>query len=534
MIHLKDISFKYKKDLPYVLKNININILNKEKILIAGPNGAGKTTLSKILSGILPKIENGVLKGDYFFNNKNVNDLTCQEILKKTGILLQDFESQLVTTTVKEELIFYPLNKNISYTDALKSAQRLAENFKIENIFNRDTSELSGGEKQKVALLSLLTANPEIIILDEPFTDIDPKTREDIIDFLMQEFVDKVVLVFEQTLNYFEYFDRIIIINNGEIIFDGNKKDLFNCKKVENAGLELPFVKKYFNGVDAVDFIKNNYIFDEEKYLNLLKDTEKSNETVILIKGLFFKYQGINDCVLKNINFEIKKGDFIIVAGPNGSGKTTLMKIIAGIISNKQGEIKKSINDLKISYIYQNPDNQIFADTVFNEVSFILKTSNINTDIIKQKTEDILKLMGLFDKKDEDPFNLPKGDRQKIACASILIAEPDVIIMDEPTTGLDIPSLNSLMSIVEELNNKGKTVIIITHDMDVVSKYGNKILVMLNGEILYYGNKYGVFENDEILIKANIKRTDIMNLTYKINNKLLLNEKEFNICWRKK
>ncbi|MCX7699150.1 MAG: energy-coupling factor ABC transporter ATP-binding protein [Candidatus Goldbacteria bacterium] len=537
MINLKNISFKYKQNLPYVIKNLNLCIDKKERILFAGKNGAGKTTISKIISGILPKIENGILEGEFFLFNINVKNLTSKQIFEKVGILLQDFESQLVTTTVKEELIFYPLNKNTPYKEAFNFAKKLSEKFKIEKFFDRDITELSGGEKQKVALLALLSSDPDIIILDEPFTDIDQFSRDEIIDFLKGE--EKTILFFEQSLDYYDFFTRIIILKDGEIIYDGN--DPFKKEEIlKSAGLTIPFIKKIFPTSsinDACVYIKENFIFKEEEYEKIISNSKNNNKEIIIsIKNLKYRYKGYKNYVLNNINFEIEKGDFIVIAGPNGSGKTTLMKILAGIISigKNEGDIIKSDEKLKISYIYQNPDNQIFAETVFDEVSFILKISGFRPDIINEKTENILKVMGLFEKKDADPFNLPKGDRQKVACASLLVGEPDVLIMDEPTTGLGYPSLESLMQIICELNASGKTILMITHDIEVISRYGTKMLLMNNGEILFFGNKREVFNNDMLLKKSNLKKTDIMELTNRINGKIILNEMEFKTCWSKK
>ncbi len=525
MINLKEVSFKYNPNFPYVLKNINLSINPGDKILIAGKNGAGKTTLSKVLSGILPEIERGILEGKIF----------PEDLLKKTGILLQDFESQLVTTSVKEELIFFPVNKGMSYKDAFENAKKLIKDFSLENLFEREITTLSGGEKQKIALLSLLSANPEIIILDEPFTDLDPLSREDVLKFLNDKFSDKIILVFEQSLNYFEYFNRIIILNEGGIIYDGNNEIFKKTDILETAGLEPPGIHKIIPDVDlekADIFIINNFIFDEKKYYEIKNQIFENKETLLSLKDIKFKYPGCKDYVLRGINLDIKKGDFIVLMGKNGSGKTTLMKIIAGIIECKDGKMIKP--DLKAGYVYQNPDNQIFAENVFDEVSFVLKTSGFSHQIIKNKTEEILKIFGLYDKKEEDPFLLPKGDRQKIACASILVSELDILILDEPTTGLDYPSLKNMMNIINEMNKKNITIIIITHDVEVAAKYGNKIIIMDDGNILYYGDKRKAFNNDELLKKARIKTTNIMDVSLAINGKLLLSEDEFLYCWRKK
>ncbi|MBP7792847.1 MAG: ABC transporter ATP-binding protein [Candidatus Goldbacteria bacterium] len=536
MINLQNIFFKYKQNLPYVLKNINVRIDEKEKVLIAGMNGAGKTTFSKIISGILPKIENGMLEGEYFLYGRDTKTEKPKDLLDKIGILLQDFESQLVTSTVKEELVFYPLNKAVPYKRAFNYAKMLLERFGILNLFERDITELSGGEKQKIALLALLSSDPEIVILDEPFTDLDPLSRDEVLTFLNSEFQDKTVLLFEQSLNYFEFFTRIIVLQNGEIIYDGD--DPFSKRElIEKAGMLIPFIRKIFPACDVNNadiYVKENFYFDENEYQKLIKDEKKEKETIISVTNLKYRYEGYDSYALDDITFDVKKEDFIVVAGSNGSGKTTLMKILSGIIPVKNGQIKKNMHNLKISYVYQNPDNQIFAETVFDEVSFILKTAKEKPDIIKSRTEKMLKDMGLFEKKDEDPFNLPKGDRQKVACASILVGEPDVLIMDEPTTGLDYPSLKGLMNILQELNDRGKTILMITHDMDVAADYGNKMLILDNGKTSYYGNKRGLFNDDNLIRKANLKRTEVMDLSLRLNGNILLNESEFYACWRKK
>jgi len=244
---------------------------------------------------------------------------------------------------------------------------------------------------------------------------------------------------------------------------------------------------------------------------------------------------------LDHIDLDIRAGDFITVLGANGSGKTTLMKLIAGILDAGEGDIRYRGRRLKefpvagkIGYVYQNPDNQIFAETVFDEIAFILRMREMAEAEIQERVDAILMNMGLFDWKQTDPFSLPKGDRQKVACAAILAGEPDLLILDEPTTGLDAPSLKGLMKTVSRLNRNGKTIVIITHSMETAADYGNTILAMGRGEVLYYGDKRRFFENDRLLKSARARRTEIMDVSMQLNGKLLLNEHEFISCWKKR
>src|SRR5271157_1558110 len=261
MIELNNLNFRYKINTPPVLSDINFKINPGEKTLIAGKNGAGKTTLSKILSGIIPNVEKGKIKGQYLFQNRDINAYEYKNLVKNISILFQDFETQIISTSVKEELVFYPLNTGAGYKEALKKAEELAEKFGLTGLLTRNIYELSGGEKQKIALLSLLVINPEVLILDEPFTDIEPASRQFILDFLKSGEYKGNVILFEQSLDYYGYFDRIIIINDGKILFDGDKSAVKDKGLLSSAGLAAPGAYKVFPGGKNEDLIKERYWF---------------------------------------------------------------------------------------------------------------------------------------------------------------------------------------------------------------------------------------------------------------------------------
>jgi energy-coupling factor transport system ATP-binding protein len=543
MITLKNLSFRYQSNLPPVLNNVNLQINPGEKVLIVGKNGAGKSTLSKILGGLVPGVDSGVMDGEYFFEGKDIGTFSRKEIAEKISLLFQDFEAQLVCSSVNEEMLFYLLNLGNDFHRAEAEVKKTARQFNITDLLARDIHELSGGEKQKIALFCLLTISPAALILDEPFTDIDPASQKYIADFLGSDAFDGALILFEQSLDYYQYFNRIIVLCDGSILYDGDANVVCKRDLLEKAGLDVPGLYKVFQSdipvslSDMQERIPKICDFDDNVFNDLLKEAPDKSMPIIEVKDLNFKYKGRPDYVLKNIDLTIPQGDFLVMLGPNGSGKTTLTKCIAGILKSTSGTVYfkgEKVKPRDIGYVYQNPDSQIFAETVLDEVAFSLRMGGKTENEILDKVNSILTVMGLMEKSGLDPFTLPKGDRQKVACASILVAEPEVIILDEPTTGLDFPSLNEMMNIINDLNKRGKTVLIITHSMDAAASFGGTICAMNAGAIVFHGASREFFTNEKLLLHAKASRTDIMDLSIHLNGRLLLNAKEFSQCWKKK
>ena len=547
MIDIKNLSFRYKTNTPKILDGIHLAIGDGERVLIAGKNGAGKTTFSKIIAGLIPRVESGVLEGDYFYRGRRVTEYSPREFVREIAILFQDFEAQIVSTTVREELAFYPLNTGRSYDAALENARTVCAAFGAEPIFDREIGSLSGGEKQKTALLSLLSASPGTLILDEPFTDIDPASQGLILEFLWRGGYGGGIILLDQSLEYHAFFDRIIILGDGKILYDGNRDVIADKELLSRAGLEPAGIFKVLDSGDIAyredicGHIRKTRVFDEAACASCMvsEGSDVSGDNIVEVISLGYRYRESRGIALRNIQLEIQQGDFIAVVGSNGSGKTTLMKLIAGILKTEEGDIRYRGRSLKqypvtgnVGYVYQNPDHQIFAETVYDEIAFILRMRKMAEPEIRERVDAILQVMGLWNRRDADPFSLPKGDRQKVACASILAGEPEFVILDEPTTGLDYPSLKGLMESVEALNRNGKTVVVITHSMETAANFGNKILAMRQGEIVYFGDKRAFFEDSRLMETAGARRTEIMDISMRLNGKLLLNDAEFSRCWK--
>ncbi len=542
MLHVKNLSFSYKKASPPILYDLNFSIRPCEKILIVGKNGAGKTTLSKILSRLLPDAEHGILNGQILLNDKPMSGYTRKELVRRIAILFQDFESQIVSSSVLEEMLFISLNLGISYANALRSVQATAEVFGITGLLGRDIHELSGGEKQKVALFSLLVHGPELLILDEPFTDIETASQQSILGHLTGPNFDKTVVVFEQSLDYVEYFDRTIVLADTGMAFDGSRDVIDKRELLASAGLCEPAMARLFPvNTDIFSMQKNRqrvaaeFEFDKQAFSALIAEScaHAAPQEIISMRDVGFRYKGCREFVLDKIHLSVAKGDFISLLGRNGSGKTTLTKCMAGILSPVKGEVMyngKPVRAGDVGYVYQNPDNQIFAETVYDEIAFALRQKQVPEETVQCSTTEILSTMGLSEKAKLDPFTLAKGDRQKIACASILVMRPDVVVLDEPTTGLDLPSLREMMKIISMLHREGKTILMITHSMETAA-LSKTVIAMDNGRIAFHGPTRAFFENDELLRAARCRRTPIMDLSMSLNGKCLLNENEFRRCW---
>lgn len=547
MIVIKNLSFRYKTDAPLILDGLHLSIREGERVLIAGRNGAGKTTLSKIIAGLIPRVEHGILEGDYFYRGRRVSEYASKEFVREIAVLFQDFEAQIVATTVREELVFFPLNTGQSYRAALENAQKLCEAFGADALFNREISGLSGGEKQKTALLSLLSASPGTLILDEPFTDIDPASQEVILNFLQKGGYNGGVILLDQSIEYHELFDRIVILGDAGILYDGNHDVVGDKALLSRAGLESAGIFRVLDIRDGAyrrdmrGHIRQTRVFDAAAYADILaSDAPKTaSENIVEISSLYYRYKDSRGGALQNVRLHIQQGDFITVLGRNGSGKTTLMKLIAGILKIKDGDILYQENSLKqhrmagkVGYVYQNPDHQIFAETVYDEVAFILRMRGMVEPDIQDRVDAMLQVMGLWNRRKADPFSLPKGDRQKVACAAILAGEPELVILDEPTTGLDYLSLKGLMESVAALNKSGKTILIVTHHMETAANFGNKILAIHQGQVVHFGDKRSFFKDDSLVEIAGARRTEIMNISLQLNGQLLLNDAEFLQCWK--
>ncbi|MDF2673342.1 MAG: transporter related [Clostridiales bacterium] len=551
-IEIKALSFRYKdqKD-RNAIEDINIDVEKGQFIVIMGPSGSGKSTLANCLNGLIPHFIKGKYTGEVLLDGENAKANTVSKNAETIGLVFQDFEAQLFSTNTKLEVAFGPENFAVPREEMTRRIERVLKIVKLEGFEDRQPSTLSGGQKQRLAIGSVLATQPKIVCMDEPTTDLDPLGKLGIFNIAkeLHENRELTLLIIEHETEEALFADRLIIMENGKIIRDGCPRDILKeVELTDDIGIMSLQVPKYFKEVTNLKqeelpltpeeglnkFKELGLVIDLEKYnLLLALDNEKESKygvIVIDVKNLEHTYPNGNK-VLKGIDLQIREGEFIAILGHNGSGKTTFVKHLNGLLVPTTGSVIVNGKDTKstsifeigkeVGYVFQNPDHQIFADTVYDEVAFSPKIRGCSKEDIDSRVKEALKAVDMEGYEQEDPFSLTKGERQRIAVASILSARPKVIILDEPTTGLDYKEQRQMMELVKKLNESGHTIIMITHTMWVVSEYAHRVAVIKDGLMTMYGRTRNVFEKEEELLDSYLKTPHIVNLSNMLGNTVL-------------
>ncbi|QGU95720.1 ATP-binding cassette domain-containing protein [Clostridium bovifaecis] len=502
-ITIKNLNYYYPDSESEALKDINLRIEKGEVILLLGESGSGKSTLGKCISGAIPNFYGGEISGDILIEGKRLKDIEHNERSKEITMVFQDPERQLMMNKVHREVAFGLENTGVQER---KIKRRVFEAIQFSNILDlayKDINTLSGGQKQRVAIASAISYLPKCIILDEPTSQLDPTSSEEIISLIkkINEELGVTIIVIEQRLDkWFDAADKIFLMKEGKGVFFGGKSEMY-AKEDEYINTFLPSYLRLCKLL-KIDEMPNSFkkvreVLQNFKYINKTLISHSLNDAIrIKIKDLGYSYG--KEGALKGINLEIKEGDFISLLGPNGAGKSTLLKSIMGLVKYKGSielegkEVKKqklrSIAQI-IGYVSQNPNDYISKDTVYEEIKFTLDNYGIKDEI---RIEEILKLLDIYKVKDKNPRDISGGERQRVAIASILILKPKVLLLDEPTRGIDAKTKECLGETLRELNRNGTTIIIVTHDVEFAAEYSNKFFLMFNGEIAAEGSKEDV------------------------------------------
>ena len=555
IISWKNVSFNYEGTKRKVLKNINIDINEGEFVVITGPTGAGKTTLCETLNGVIPNFIKGELSGEIIVDGLNAKSTPVYKMASKVGMVFQDPDTQLFGMTVEEDIAFGPANLGLTYEQCMERVVKSMEDLNIKALRDRKPFELSGGQKQSVSIGGVYAMLPKIIVFDEPTSMLDPIGKErvfSIIKDINKKYGITIVLVEHEMSEIVKYADKVIVMNEGEIYLSGEVEEVFRqVDKLNELGLEIPqsielslkLKKDNYLGrvlltpeeiIDVCSKFKPKAEF-KSKEQSILIENEK--ETIIEVTNLRHSYLGDHDD-LKGVNLSIKKGEFVAIIGQNGAGKTTLARHIIGLLKPNEGKLKvrgkeiadKSVAELsrEVGYVFQNPDEQIFTDSVEDELKFGPTNLGKDLDYIKNIVDEVLQDVGLDKYRKVWPKYLSKGERQRLAMGSIITMNPDVVIVDEPTTGQDWRETLWIMDLLKKLNDKGKTIIIITHNMEIVNRYCNRVLVMLKGELILDGTPKEVFTHEDELKKAYVRPTDITyiakNIDYMPDNIISVDE----------
>jgi energy-coupling factor transport system ATP-binding protein len=526
-IIVSDLGFSYRGATRSALHDVSLSLPENSMTLILGGTGSGKSTLCYCLNGLIPHHLHGKFTGTILIGGRDSRHWTVWQQAKTVGLLFQDFEAQLVSTNVEQELAF-PLRNLCPDLPPNERNARIAESLAqvgLEGYQRRDPLSLSGGERQRLAIASILVARPPVLALDDPTTDLDPVGRATLYA-LLRRLLEKgtTVVVTDRESDGATPVDHLCLLAGGGIAWNGPAGELLiQPDLMEQYGVRPNALAAFFAELgyrkdlpltpgDAAKLLahKRVTILDPPT----AQTVTRKRAPVIEICGAEFAYSSDTSAerrVLDRIDLAIEAGEFVALVGQNGSGKTTLAKLFNGLLSATRGLVRVHGQDTRsmkasrlaahVGYVFQNPDHQIFAETVFEEVAFGPRNLNVTVAEIPERVHEALTAVGLghLDIATADPFSLTKGDRQRVAVASVLATRPEILIFDEPTTGLDYREIRGMMALIQRLNQAGHTIIMITHCMWVVAEYAARCVVMQDGRIVADGTTREIFSHPERL-----------------------------------
>ena len=536
MIELKDFSFQYKAQSEPTLKNLNLTIYKGEKVLIVGPSGSGKSTIGQCLNGIIPNIYKGTSSGQFLIQGKEAFDLSIYEKSHLVSTVLQDTDGQFIGLSVAEDLAFALENDMVDLGTMKERVRSWAERLDLMNLLDHRPQDLSGGQKQRVSLAGVLIDESPILLFDEPLANLDPKSGQDIIDLIDQihEEQGTTTIIIEHRLEDVLYrpVDRVILINQGQVLYNGQPDELLRTTLLAENGIREPL---YLTTLRQL-----GQDIDQLEHLDRLEDIEltgvnrsipeatftKTGETEELLKleQISFAYQE-NHPILKDISLTIPKGQRLAIVGKNGAGKSTLAKAICGFITT-EGKYTSRGEDIKqesvkeraerVGYVLQNPNQMISTNMIFDEVALGLRLRGVAEEDIKERVYQVLKTCGLYEFRKWPISALSYGQKKRVTIASILVLGPEILVLDEPTAGQDQRNYTEIMEFLDSLQEKGHTIVMITHDMQLMLDYSDRALVVSDGQILADLSPAELFTHPDILQEANLKETSIFALANRL------------------
>lgn len=550
IIQLNDVSFSYagEKD-ARALDHVSLDIAPGEFVGVLGPSGAGKSTLAAALSGAIPHHFRGQLFGAVIVDGQDTCDVTLTDVSRVVGSVNQDIDAQMVASVVEDELLFGLENFGVPHGEIESRLTTSLEAVGIPELREREIATLSGGQKQKVAIAAMLALRPRVLVLDEPTAALDPASTTMVFETLraLNEREGITVVVIEQKVaTLSEYCGRILVLDQGRLAFDGTPREVFSHgAELRAMGVDSPRVARVSNSLAQHGLIAPGepcLTVAEAKRLvaglvggvaSASPRGEKNpapepssrpraaqGEPVVSFRSVGFTYPSTG-AEVRDLTFDVYPGEVVGVIGQNGAGKTTLTKLLNGILHPDSGEVRVAGLDTRetptsrlaahVSTLFQNPDRQICKDTVLDEVAFGLELTGVEGREARRRASTVIEHFGL--PAGEAPFSLSRGQRQMVALASVVVMEPDVVLLDEPTSGLDYRECMTVMETVAEMAERGCAVAMVCHDMEVVSDFAERVIVMARGEIVGRGTAAEVFSDAALMARAGVEPPQVVALS---------------------
>jgi energy-coupling factor transporter ATP-binding protein EcfA2 len=533
-----DVSFMYEDAETPALENINLKVQPGEVVLLAGPSGAGKTTLCSCLNGLVPHFHNGVLKGQVLIKGRDTKRTRVGVLSSLVGLVFQDPESQLISPTVADEIAFGPENLAVPRDEIVRRVEEGLDVARLKGFEEREPYNLSGGEQQACAIAAIFAMYPEIYVMDEPTSNLDPLGTQRVLSMIVNVAKErgKTLLIAEHKLEeILPLVDRVVVMDRGRIVRDDTVEGALSKGDIEHVFVRPPLVclaeKLQLNAqpLTAEQF----YPALTQKYkLNGLTVDERpkaekkdKGEPVIEIRGLRHSYDGVN-AALNGVNLTIYRGELVSVLGRNGSGKTTLVKHINGLLKPAEGSVIVLGQDTvqtttaqlakKVGFCFQNPNHQMITFVVKDELALGPKSLGLDKEEIEHRSLQALEFVGMAEQMEADVMALGKGQKQRLALASVLTMRPEILVIDEPTTGQDPQMTEDIFEIIRKLNEEGTTVLVITHKFDYAAAYTERAVILANGKIVYDGPMGPALADEELLRANSLAQPQVTQLAAKL------------------
>ena len=543
IISLTNVSFRYRNQSAATLKNINLKISAGEKVLITGPSGSGKSTLGNLLNGVIPEEFPGDLSGRILINGKKLQELDVTELSFEVGTVLQDPDAQFVALTVAEDIAFALENDVRPVSELHQLVAQWAQILHMPELLRQKPQELSGGQKQRVALAGVLIDNEPLLLLDEPLANLDPasgKASMELLDRLVTERGLTVIVIDHRIEEALQVpFDRMVVLKDGEIAANDSPEMVLKSDVLLENGLREPLYVTALKdaGIDVslltglAQLPSLSLSYSEQLQLSnwqealALPETKRSVEPLLKAKGLTFGYPN-KAPIFKEFDFTVNAGEMTALVGQNGTGKTTLINLLTGFLQPQAGEIRmrgRLLNDLsvkeraeKIGYVLQDPNQMISKTLVFDEVALGLALRGISADEQKQRVGKILRVTGLYPYRNWPISALSFGQKKRVTIASVLVLDPQLLILDEPTAGQDLAHYSKMMDFLRDLNQKlSVTVLMVTHDMNLMMSYADRTLVLDQGVLLANAKPAVVLTDPGLIKRAHLSRLSLQDLADK-------------------
>ncbi|OQY33619.1 MAG: heme ABC transporter ATP-binding protein [Spirochaetaceae bacterium 4572_59] len=542
IIEFSDFNFQYFTQAKPTLHNINLSIKKGEKILIVGPSGSGKSTLGHCLNGLIPFSYNGEITGSLKILGQETQNMDIFKLSKILGTVLQDPDGQFVGLSVYEDIAFALENDNIPQLEMKERVHKAAVMVDMESFHSSSPYELSGGQKQRTSLAGVLVDDVDILLFDEPLANLDPATGKaaiEIIDDIHKD-TDKTIIIIEHRLEdvLHRNIDRVILMSDGYILADMDADTLMASPVLIDNGIREPLyvTALKYAGVDVTKQLRAGHIesLQIEAIQRALQDWNatvvadqpaEKQDTLLELQNISFSYDGVRP-IIDDVSFKLEKGELIAIVGKNGAGKSTLSRLVSGFEKESKGTISylgEDMSDLtikeraeKIAVVMQNPNQMISKALIYDEVALGLRLRNIEEDEIAERVEKVLKVCGLAPFRKWPIAALSFGQKKRVTIASILVLNPEIIILDEPTAGQDFKHYTQIMEFVNEINRLGVAIILITHDMHLMLEYASRAIVISGGKKIADARPSDILTDPEIIEQANLKETSLYQLSQSV------------------